>query len=379
VVVCWLCIVFFCTLGWRHAFLTPRPRCLSSHRHRMTEQPSIFASKQQLGVFGASCLLIALCPKAGTFRHIWSRGRRNQVSREAFTSVREAPLLHGFPFFAEPPPGCSFHALGPVGLQSLELPQDLRDYLLEDELCGSACCDTQRLCELGFSSCVDHPAVAGHQYLEGYFHTLPCAAPVSSIHPRHGGDFLKPAASLRLRAFSETLRKANKEVLAHLAHECPEASVLRRLLLSGKAFADLAIQMHWGDAVGSGDIAWHIDAPNSALHMAVSIQGTRTLKMKVRGPFDLADEMHEEPLAPGSVYVGNPSAFEHGVEYSRATWENRVVAFQLRLLFCEAEMQDPEVRKGMDVLARGIAEQRWCIPRLEDVRNTCARLEKNLL
>ena len=32
---------------------------------------------------------------------------------------------------------------------------------------------------------------------------------------------------------------------------------------------------------------WHIDAPNSALHMAVSVHGGRTLKMKLRDPFAL--------------------------------------------------------------------------------------------
>ena len=41
------------------------------------------------------------------------------------------------------------------------------------------------------------------------------------------------------------------------------------------AFGDLAVQIHWGDAVEDQDVAWHVDANNSALHMAVPEVGAK--------------------------------------------------------------------------------------------------------
>eukprot|EP00438_Fugacium_kawagutii_P027915 Skav231461 [mRNA] locus=scaffold1847:975795:976691:- [translate_table: standard] len=79
----------------------------------------------------------------------------------------------------------------------------------------------------------------------------------------------KPAASARLRAFGEALRQVNAPLLEELALACPEGSQLRRLLLHGRAFGDAAVQIHWGSAVEEDNVLWHIDAPNSALHMAV--------------------------------------------------------------------------------------------------------------
>jgi hypothetical protein len=46
------------------------------------------------------------------------------------------------------------------------------------------------------------------------------------------------------------------------------------VLGSTRAFGDLAVQIHWGDAVEDQDVAWHVDANNSALHMAVPEDGT---------------------------------------------------------------------------------------------------------
>ena len=47
-------------------------------------------------------------------------------------------------------------------------------------------------------------------------------------------------------------------------------SPLRAVLGStSRAFGDLAVQIHWGDAVEDHNVAWHVDANNSALHMAV--------------------------------------------------------------------------------------------------------------
>lgn len=52
-------------------------------------------------------------------------------------------------------------------------------------------------------------------------------------------------------------------------------SPLRAVLSTCRAFGDLAVQIHWGDAVEDQDVAWHVDANNSALHMAVPEVGAK--------------------------------------------------------------------------------------------------------
>eukprot|EP00439_Symbiodinium_sp_Y106_P057779 s4539_g8.t1 len=346
-----------------------------------------------LRAFGVGCLLASLRPKLRAVTGCNFRNPSFKVSKascRALTSVfSEVPSLFGF--FPEPEeiPGRRFQALGPVGLQSLQLSQEVLQHLFEDALCCDVSGDVQRMHDLGFVQCVDHPNLPGHHYLEGYFHTLPGAEPFPSVNPRCGGDMLKPAASLRLRAFAEGVRRANAGFLARMAADCPENSVLRRLLEEGRAFADLAVQIHWGESVGQDDIAWHVDAPNSALHMAVSVHGRRSLKMKLRQPFELEPAIHEELQVPGDVYVGNPAAFEHGLEYPAATWEplngkgrreeissseTRTVAFQLRLLINEAEMRDQDVHQGLSALAKGIAAQPLRLPGLAELRRIEAEL-----
>jgi hypothetical protein len=38
---------------------------------------------------------------------------------------------------------------------------------------------------------------------------------------------------------------------------------------------DLAVQMHYGDEIGSDIARYHVDAPNSLLHLAISVHGDR--------------------------------------------------------------------------------------------------------
>ena len=215
-------------------------------------------------------------------------------------------------------PGRLLHGYGPVGLQRLQLSEDLQSFLLEDLSCEE---DLPHLHSLGLESHVDHPNLPKHLYLEGYFHTLPTDAAVISANPRSGLEMRKPPASRRLRGFAEALRRCNRRTLQSLSRACPEGSRLRGALQDGRAFGDLALQIHWGDAVGPEDVQWHVDAPNSALHMAVSLHGQRTLQMKLRDPFALETHVVSERQEPRDVYIGNPAAFEHGLQYAAATWD----------------------------------------------------------
>lgn len=264
------------------------------------------------------------------------------------------------------------YAHGPVGLQNLHLSPDLLDFLFE----GLASSEADLHC-LGFESCVDHPNLPGHRYLEAYFHTLPSGhGPVIAAHPRSGDSVAKAPAPVRLAAFAQQLRCQNAKVLGELAAACPPGSRLRAALAEGRAFGDLAVQIHWGDAVvDAEDVAWHVDAANSALHMAVSLHGRRTLQMRLRDPFELGSKVMEVPQRAGDVYIGNPAAYEHGLQYDSASWEDRIVASQLRLLLSEEELRDPQCLDGMEEVARKIGTaQPFKLPTLEDVRMAASLL-----
>lgn len=226
-----------------------------------------------------------------------------------------------------------------------ELSEDLRSVLLSS-LPG----DEQGLRALGFEDCVDHPQLPGHRYMEGYFHSLSTRGAVPSVHPRWGCELQRAAAPAALAAFCEAFRRANALDFAALQRELqasPSASLVAEILQREGHFADLSVQVHWGDAVPPEHVGWHVDAANSFLHMALSLQGRRALHARHRvsngrisqqcavGPGDDREVFWQEP---GSVYLSSPCCFPHAVEYPACGWQDRIVAVQCRLLLGEEEL-----------------------------------------
>ncbi|CAJ1401002.1 unnamed protein product [Effrenium voratum] len=222
----------------------------------------------------------------------------------------------------------------PTSIQVLE--EELRRLLLEclpDE--------EEALCKMGFQHCTEYKD--GHSYMEGYFHALPhSAASVESIHPRHMRRKLRRAAApLPLRAFIEAVRRCNRLSLEAMQAELRrsgEGKHLADVLARSAHFADLSIQIHWGEEVLAEEAMWHVDAANSFLHMAVGLQGRRALHAKRarrRTAKTAAERLWQEP---GASYVGSPCCYPHAVEYPEVTWDRRIVAVQCRLLLTEEEM-----------------------------------------
>lgn len=189
----------------------------------------------------------------------------------------------------------------------------------------------------GFERSVDNRANPGHVYYEGYAHALwsgHCRE-VTSMNPRWGYDFAKPAAPPLLLAFFEAVRRANRPLLAaaesRLVHIGGTISTtLASYVREGRVFADLALQIHFGDDEAG---VWHTDAPNSLLHMAVSVRGARTLRSHV------SEEQRASSISlverrlrqvQGDVYITNPASFAHAVEYVGApTHAERILAIQV--------------------------------------------------
>ena len=270
---------------------------------------------------------------------------------------------------------------------------------------------------LGFLSDLDdlvytHGGESGpHRYYEGYFHGLEqSSAHIGSSHPRYGLKKVldKPAAPTKLRAFLSALRQANPwmaQIMAVLAAEMrqraaadPESAEsleqLAALFSRPEAFfSDLAVQVHFGQ---QQEPIWHNDGVNSILHMALSINGNRELRMLARGPEDAPDKQHQvfrangatkwdtgtareaktrygqprrdrsqidwekqflNPMSPGDVYISSPTGFLHGVDYPECSYTNRIIAVQCRLLMTRDESYTMLSVMDVDEWVRIIADR----------------------
>lgn len=304
-----------------------------------------------------------------------------------------------------------------VGLQELgSISEELREYLLQEEV---FCASEERLPGLGFQR-VDHAKRPGHTCYEDYFHGLPTHEGLKCMFPRSGSDFSRPAAPLRLRAFCEAARRVNQESLQLLAAEAPSGSLVRRLVEGGFSFGDVCCQIHAGAPVTAERVAWHVDRPNSLLHMALGLQAPRTVHALLRpaaaserdaalravekaqartletrferartqiaelvpdAPARLPDGDAEPPAwtslarSPGDAYICNAISYVHGVEYPSVEWEDRVIAVQLRLFIGMDEDFEPSMEWGSDRVASAIATLPWRLPSLEEVRTMASELE----
>mmetsp|Transcript_3956 Transcript_3956/g.5221 ORF Transcript_3956/g.5221 Transcript_3956/m.5221 type:complete len:327 (+) Transcript_3956:48-1028(+) len=234
----------------------------------------------------------------------------------------------------------------PLSLKKAQISSELLQYLRSNCDIFSAT-ESQILENESFEKCIDYPAFPNHRYYEGYLHGENTSLPVNTLNPRYGQLMSKKAAPIALRALCECVRrKLNPSLIKELSkgknnenendeEKCVFTEHLLKLIQDGKAFSDLAIQIHAGDAITEKNIGWHTDAPNSILHMALTIgHGVRALHSKRYPTTELMGKCNDvvEWQTPGNVYISSPSCFQHAVQYEKALlWSNRILAIQVRL------------------------------------------------
>ncbi|EJK44185.1 hypothetical protein THAOC_37297, partial [Thalassiosira oceanica] len=180
---------------------------------------------------------------------------------------------------------------------------------------------------------------------EGHYHALATGGTVYSKNPdpTKGNDFDKPAASRFTRAFYMAFREVNREIFDGLREELVKASshgttgtddachVLAQWIERGNHFADLSVQIHYGEGnrpkLVSG-AAWHADAENSLLHLALTLRGERKLHTRrnrlasVRGG-KLSPAEVVEGQSPGDLYLTSSTLVRHAPEFRTTTYEER--------------------------------------------------------
>lgn len=238
---------------------------------------------------------------------------------------------------------------------------------------------------------------------EGHYHALATGGTVYSKNPdpTKGNDFDKPAASRFTRAFYMAFREVNREIFDGLREELVKASshgttgtddachVLAQWIERGNHFADLSVQIHYGEGnrpkLVSG-AAWHADAENSLLHLALTLRGERKLHTRrnrlasVRGG-KLSPAEVVEGQSPGDLYLTSSTLVRHAPEFRTTTYEERVVAIHARILYTNDEVwrfresRTPEGwRKMTEVLSKTLARAKLVVPSLHQVDRQLARL-----
>ncbi|KAL9186755.1 hypothetical protein ACHAXT_010475 [Thalassiosira profunda] len=292
----------------------------------------------------------------------------------------------------------------PVVMLRTRLDADLLHRLLEEHLYS---CREEELSKIpGLDNRVNPPVYV----YEGYYHGLRTEGTVYSRNPNPliGKDFDKPAAGRFTRAFYEAVREVNGEIFERLRKELLAAStydvtgnkdvcyVLAWWIQRGYHFGDLSVQIHYGkeneDKLASGR-AWHTDAENSLLHLAVTLRGRRVLHSKrIRGrennstllrgqQLNAMEEVLEEQT-PGSVYLSSSTLMRHAPQFFDTDYDTRAIAIHARFLYTSEEVDHfRRVRtkesweRLTSVLANTLAAADVRMPSLAQVESRLALLE----
>jgi len=239
---------------------------------------------------------------------------------------------------------------------------------------------------------------------EGYYHSMPTNKKIHSLNPNPliGKDFDKPPADQFTRAFYDAFRYINRDIFDTLKHNLLAQSsynttkqedvcyILAKWIEMDKHFGDLSIQIHYGKGNEQKLIsgaAWHTDAENSLLHLAVTLRGSRVLHSKriqshsnttqLRQP--LKSQVPAEILEqqnPGDVYLSSSTLMRHAPQFFDTNYNTRVIAIHARILYTSEEVDHfRRVRtkhgwnKLTHTLANTLARANLQMPSLEQVDN----------
>ena len=189
-------------------------------------------------------------------------------------------------------------------------------------------------------------------------------------------------------------RHINREIFNALKHELMVGSsynstkredvcyLLATWIDKGKHFADLSIQIHYGQGNDSklrSGAAWHKDAENSLLHFAVTLRGERVLHSKRIHEISLREGNPEptevlEKQIPGSIYLSSSTLMYHAPQFFDTNYDSRVIAIHARILYTNAEIDHFRSVRTRDswekltsILADTLSRAQLQLPTLEQV------------
>lgn len=136
-------------------------------------------------------------------------------------------------------------------------------------------------------------------------------------------------ATLPLIAFVDALRAVNQPYLDSLEDRLSKLPGIDQFALAdfvSGMFRNVAIQIHYGGASEPKEQTMHLDHLHSALHMALTLNGTRDIL------FTRGDHMLSHTLALDDCYVTSPTRVLHGIGVPTCTKKEASISVQLRTL-----------------------------------------------
>ena len=167
--------------------------------------------------------------------------------------------------------------------------------------------------------------IDGHTYYEGYYHCVNTTEHINSIHPYYGVEMDKMPAPKHFVKFMHVFQDLNKSWIDKFYQNLPKnnvGNIFRKWIDNKWHFADIAIQIHYGVEISTDQISWHTDTVNSLLHLALSLNGRRSLHTKT----SIMEQLK------GNIYLSSSWSFVHGVSYDECTNDDKIVAVQCRFL-----------------------------------------------
>eukprot|EP01102_Stenamoeba_stenopodia_P013547 TRINITY_DN4411_c0_g1_i1.p1 TRINITY_DN4411_c0_g1~~TRINITY_DN4411_c0_g1_i1.p1 ORF type:complete len:387 (-),score=73.57 TRINITY_DN4411_c0_g1_i1:131-1291(-) len=186
-----------------------------------------------------------------------------------------------------------------------------------------------------------------HKYYESLCHTLLIESPnpqdhvIKSASARFANrrerltidSHLIPATA-EIGAFIDALKEVNHDYFVHLEKSLVAAKMAPEL---AKSFVDgtlrnVAIQYHFGKASRTAQQTQHLDHINSSLHMAVTLNGRRSVAFGLPFADDGDTNYATFNMEKGDIYLTSPTAIYHGIGVPDLKEPERSVALQYRTL-----------------------------------------------
>jgi len=143
------------------------------------------------------------------------------------------------------------------------------------------------------------------------------------------------------------------------------------------AFRNIAIQIHYNACSHERQMLYHQDHVFSSLHMAVTLNGNRTVGFsKSRNSFCDFSEISLQ-MQSGDIYVTTPAGIMHGVSMDELSQDERSVALQCRTLL-EAKVAQYWAKRVGPLcveITKVLVQHTLRLPTFEEWEDQCKKLE----
>eukprot|EP01129_Flabellula_baltica_P010662 TRINITY_DN4526_c0_g1_i3.p1 TRINITY_DN4526_c0_g1~~TRINITY_DN4526_c0_g1_i3.p1 ORF type:complete len:327 (-),score=59.94 TRINITY_DN4526_c0_g1_i3:888-1868(-) len=224
-----------------------------------------------------------------------------------------------------------------------------------------------------------------HCYYEAIVHAFPERVLREGATARYIGrdneglSMVHIPGTVEICAFVESLRGINdgflkglRDKLMILCEEDIPEEVIDEFI-SG-AFRSASVQMHFGGPSLPLELAIHQDHVFSALHMALTLNGSRTV-----GFWKSLNDIFEMVVTPGNVYMSTPAAIFHAVSTNKLNTQERSISIQFRTFLSveSTKILQEKITPLCSIISEFLADNLLSLPSEEHYHETLAIIKSH--